>query len=61
MLSYFLEAHADKLRTIPLRTAPKAGNFEGKTLYDLVEYGRVTCPRVSRLILTRRFPQRIRG
>lgn len=39
MLTYFLDAHADKLKTIPLRTNPQVGKFEGKSLFDLVEYG----------------------
>lgn len=39
MLNYFMDAHADKLRTIPLRTKFDLINFDGSTLYDLVEYG----------------------
>lgn len=38
-LEHMLDAHTDKLKTIPLRTEISLGKFEGKTLFDLVEYG----------------------
>lgn len=34
-----MDVHHDKLKNIPLRTKFRLKNFEGKNLYDLVEYG----------------------
>jgi hypothetical protein len=38
-LNNMIDAHQDKLRQIPLRTKFQLGRFEGKTLFDLVEFG----------------------
>lgn len=38
-LGHMLDAHSDKLKEIPLRTQFTLGQFQGKTLFDLVEYG----------------------
>ena len=38
-LSAMLDAHQDKLKTLPLRTAFTLGRFEGENLFDLVEFG----------------------
>eukprot|EP01124_Arcella_intermedia_P022868 TRINITY_DN3501_c0_g1_i1.p1 TRINITY_DN3501_c0_g1~~TRINITY_DN3501_c0_g1_i1.p1 ORF type:complete len:529 (+),score=141.46 TRINITY_DN3501_c0_g1_i1:553-2139(+) len=38
-LSTILDAHSDKLKQIPLKTHFSLGKFNGKTLYDLCEYG----------------------
>jgi len=39
-LGHMLDSHADKLKQIPIRTDISGlGKFEGKTLFDLVEFG----------------------